>query len=125
MNRNCGDDGCGGTCGTCGNNGVCEEGRCVCVPSCAGKECGDDGCGGTCPSTCQSGEACKEGRCVEMTAWDSAPIPVNGGAGGASPLSDTVGNDTGCGMSPVAPGNPLGLILLGAAGLLAMFRRPR
>lgn len=125
VNRNCGDDGCGGTCGTCGNNGVCEEGRCVCAPSCAGKECGDDGCGGTCPSTCQSGEACKEGRCVEMTAWDSAPIPVTGGAGGASPLSDTVGNDTGCGMSPVAPGNPLGLILLGAAGLLAMFRRPR
>jgi hypothetical protein len=46
--KSCGDDGCGGSCGSCAENEACAEGQCLCVPSCAGKTCGDDGCGGSC-----------------------------------------------------------------------------
>jgi hypothetical protein len=61
----CGDDGCGGTCGTCTASAVCSAGRCVaaCTPACAGRQCGDDGCGGTC-GTCTAGAVCSAGRCA-------------------------------------------------------------
>lgn len=65
--KNCGDDGCGGTCGTCtGENEICNaEGVCeVCTPQCTDKECGDNGCGGTC-GTCTDGKVCSAGKCVE------------------------------------------------------------
>ena len=46
--RECGDDGCGDTCGTCpavtpdcNDSGLCES---PCEPACSGRECGDDGC---------------------------------------------------------------------------------
>ena len=46
----CGDDGCGGSCGTCpGAAPICDAGLCtpdVCTADCLGKACGDDGCGG-------------------------------------------------------------------------------
>ncbi|MBP7127410.1 redoxin domain-containing protein [Myxococcota bacterium] len=56
--RECGDDGCGGSCGDC-PGGSCLEGRC-CLPDCDGKTCGDDGCGGTC-GECTG--ICTEGSC--------------------------------------------------------------
>jgi len=49
--KECGPDGCGGTCGTCPPNHECGGwGQCepVCIPDCDGKECGPDECGGTC-----------------------------------------------------------------------------
>ena len=52
----CGDDGCGGECGSCPQAApICEEGLCKldCLADCDGKECGDDDCGescGTCPA---------------------------------------------------------------------------
>jgi len=63
--KNCGDNGCGGVCGTCSGNATCgASGRCACVPDCAGKTCGDDGCGGTC-GTCSNGKTCSpQGACV-------------------------------------------------------------
>jgi hypothetical protein len=50
----CGDDGCGGSCGTCASGLACQSGTCVaCAPSCAGKSCGDDdGCDGACAGAC-------------------------------------------------------------------------
>ncbi len=36
----------------------------VCIPDCSGRECGGDGCGGVC-GTCDGGEACSGGVCVE------------------------------------------------------------
>jgi len=71
--KNCGPDGCGGSCGQCISlefcniNGICEckytscNGKCCnqyekcyngscCSSSCLNKECGDDGCGGSCGS---------------------------------------------------------------------------
>jgi hypothetical protein len=58
----CGDDGCGGSCGSCTPPDTCQNGICACVPNCAGKLCGDDGCGGSCgPCT---GGSCDEGSCI-------------------------------------------------------------
>lgn len=58
----CGDDGCGGSCGFCGTGERCASGVCECVPQCLGRTCGSDGCGGVC-GTCGSGETCTSGRC--------------------------------------------------------------
>jgi hypothetical protein len=67
--RNCGSNGCGGTCGSCSSGTVCDasKGTCIssCVPQCYGKTCGSNGCGGTCGS-CSSGTICdsNKGTCV-------------------------------------------------------------
>ncbi len=77
--KECGDDGCGGSCGVCINNcdpcgmggpyedpGLCmPDGVCaqVCCPLCCdGLECGDDGCGGAC-GMCGDGEVCVQNHC--------------------------------------------------------------
>lgn len=62
--RACGDDGCGGSCGTCSGTTVCrEDGLCVepvagCTPRCGFGTCGDDGCGGSC-GTCAGASTCE------------------------------------------------------------------
>lgn len=69
-NRTCGDDGCGGSCGSCqagftctasGSGRSCQQDGCQ--PQCNGKSCGDNGCGGSC-GTCPSGQTCSNGSCV-------------------------------------------------------------
>lgn len=45
--RTCGDDGCGGSCGTCQGELVCRNGTCDCPE-------GQDLCGGTCHPACPS-----------------------------------------------------------------------
>ena len=62
----CGPDGCGGACGQCPTDFVCENGACVpgqCEPDCTGKACGDDGCGGSC-GACTDGAECINGKCI-------------------------------------------------------------
>jgi len=64
--KQCGDDGAGGGCGTCGGDLVCLDFQCVakpCVPDCDAKECGDDGCNGSCGS-CGANASCQEGTCT-------------------------------------------------------------
>ncbi len=62
--RECGYDGCGGSCGECeGNNSTCVAGQCECKPQCGVMVCGDDGCGGSC-GACPDGETCDDGACV-------------------------------------------------------------
>ena len=62
--RDCGDDGCGGSCGECPADQVCQQGACVCAPQCLGRECGPDGCGGSC-GACGADEACDDdGQCA-------------------------------------------------------------
>lgn len=64
--RLCGDDGCGGTCGSCPDEQpFCIEGGCTadCQPSCEEKECGDDGCGGTCGACPGAAPYCESGLC--------------------------------------------------------------
>lgn len=67
VDKECGDDGCGGTCGTCTGNTHCESSLCVsgttCTPQCNGKQCGPNGCGGQCGG-CDTGETCQGGQCV-------------------------------------------------------------
>jgi len=51
--KQCGPDGCGGSCGWCGGGDSCQQGACVdpgeCTPECAGQMVGaEDGCGGVC-----------------------------------------------------------------------------
>ena len=60
----CGDDGCGGECGTCaGDLESCVEGICICQPACGDVECGSDGCGGVC-GYCLDNEQCVEDFCI-------------------------------------------------------------
>ena len=60
----CGEDGCGGVCGTCNAGEICNDlFQCQgCKPDCAGKACGDDGCGGSC-GDCVGDESCVGGQC--------------------------------------------------------------
>ena len=62
--KECGEDGCGGTCGNCPSGESCGDGVCVCTPDCMGKGCGDDGCGGSC-GTCGQGMECQGGKCTQ------------------------------------------------------------
>jgi hypothetical protein len=72
----CGDNGCGGSCGTCTGGKTCNaSGQCVssCTPNCAGKTCGDNGCGGAC-GTCTGGKTCNaSGQCVASTGLYGVP----------------------------------------------------
>jgi hypothetical protein len=82
--KQCGDNGCGGSCGTCASDQTCStSNQCVptCAPACSGKQCGDDGCGGSCGS-CTSGQTCDanglcqspttSGNCGRIAPWDPA-----------------------------------------------------
>lgn len=68
VGKECGPDGCGGSCGSCGfgPQWSCVSGKCVCTPYCAGAVCGKDGCGGLCGS-CPAGQVCAGGKCVPST----------------------------------------------------------
>ncbi len=63
--KQCGTDGCGGSCGVCAGGQVCGNGACLvdCVPDCTDKVCGDNGCGGIC-GACAQGDSCLVGACV-------------------------------------------------------------
>ena len=61
--KECGHDGCGGSCGNCGGQELCSDGKCQCVPDCSDKECGDNGCGGSC-GQCGEEFGCKDGKCA-------------------------------------------------------------
>ena len=67
--RECGDDGCGGSCGTCVAGATCGADGLCCTPSCvdasgASMDCGNDGCGASC-GQCTGGESCSSGgHCV-------------------------------------------------------------
>ncbi len=82
--KSCGDDGCGGSCGACGDKSkpYCDaKGACsaTCVPQCAGKSCGDDGCGGTC-GACGAGASCNvHGKCVPAEWTCEAHLYASGG----------------------------------------------
>jgi hypothetical protein len=77
----CGDDGCGGSCGTCAGSETCEMGICACTPNCAGKECGTDGCVGSC-GTCPDFYACYNGKC-ECTPFCTGKECGDDGCGGS------------------------------------------
>jgi hypothetical protein len=81
--KECGPDGCGGECGTCGPGwicsgvGVCQSAPPDCKPDCSNRECGPDGCGGQC-GACGFDEVCVSGICFsEAEAADLDPDVLN------------------------------------------------
>ncbi len=87
--RECGDDGCGGSCGECPDGAPCEDGVCACVPSCVDRQCGDDGCGGSC-GECPPGFDCDDGVCVcepQCAGKDCGPDGCGGSCGECDPYS--------------------------------------
>jgi hypothetical protein len=63
VDKDCGADGCGGTCGSCSDGLACLQGTCKeCTADCEGKDCGSDGCGGSCGS-CSGNSPCEDGVC--------------------------------------------------------------
>jgi hypothetical protein len=71
----CGDDGCGGSCGNCAEEEECVDGLCIgpCDPDCTDKVCGDDGCNGTC-GDCADGEDCVDGACTVVNLCGNGVI---------------------------------------------------
>ncbi len=75
--KECGSDGCGGSCGSCPQGMGCVAGTCQCVPSCAGKACGPDGCGGEC-GKCHFGQECVQGHCKCVPSCEGLACGVDG-----------------------------------------------
>ncbi len=81
----CGDDGCGGDCGSCeGVQDECTDGQCVCQPDCEGFSCGDDGCGGSCGLCGGEQMLCVDGNCAcqpQCGGIECGPDGCNGSCG--------------------------------------------
>ena len=81
MGKECGDDGCGGTCGECPGDAECSvTGKCKCKPDCTDKECGDDGCSGLC-GYCLEPAVCEEGLCICTPMCDGVTCGDDGCGG--------------------------------------------
>jgi MYXO-CTERM domain-containing protein len=99
----CGDDGCGGSCGECIAPDVCSDGQCVfqgCDPACPVGACGSDGCGGQCG--CPAPQTCEAGLCVG--ADEDTDTPTSGAGETAS--SDAGSTSDPATSSPTAPTSP-------------------
>ncbi len=99
----CGDDGCGGSCGTCPSPETCTAaGACECAPACDAVECGSDGCGGSC-GACTSGSICTEGQCVCAPSCGTAVCGDDGCGGSCGPCAlDTICSGGTCVYDPDA-----------------------
>jgi hypothetical protein len=72
--KECGDDGCGGSCGSCPDGYLCRgNGKCACAESCGGSVCGVDSCGNSC-GTCGIGQTCDGGQCVDPPTTTLEPV---------------------------------------------------
>lgn len=89
--RQCGSDGCGGTCGTCFAGFSCVSGVCtpgICAPQCSGKQCGPDACGGSC-GACPAGQVCLvDGTCFCVPQCAGKTCGNNGCGGNCGTCSD-------------------------------------
>ena len=84
----CGSDGCGGSCGECGEDESCADGVCVtgCTPQCQENGCGDDGCGGSC-GECGEGGTCTDGVCEPTCTPTCAGVACGADDGCGSPCA--------------------------------------
>ena len=115
--KQCGDDGCGGSCGTCGFGAPCVANLCGCVPECGKKVCGGDGCGGSC-GVCQGGQTCDSGGACETPTVE----PVGSDAGTVAPEASVTLNATSTsGCAPVGSHSPLAVwLMLATLALLSL-----
>jgi len=115
--KECGDNGCGGMCGTCGEGWICKDGVCQedvpCEPNCLNKECGDNGCGNPCGS-CGIDQKCSpSGMCVaedvvfdivvpdpDVTVGENEPGGDSDSPWSESDQSNGKGNGDGTGLCP-------------------------
>ncbi len=90
LDKECGSDGCDGSCGECTGAGEsCVGGLCeVCEPDCDGLDCGDDGCGGSC------GE-CADGDCVQGVCEGPCEPVCDGKVCGADQCGGSCGDCAG------------------------------
>lgn len=94
----CGDDGCGGSCGTCGGGSSCQAGTCVCPGE-------QDLCGGQCREACQLQNAIRH----PDTCACCIPAGVTCGGGAlccAGELCPCFGGGGGC--AATCPGRTVG-----------------
>ena len=71
--KECGGDGCGGSCGQCPDQHICDPDTGTCIYS---KDCGNGSCDGgedclSCPLDCKcgGGQECDEGQCIECPEY--------------------------------------------------------
>jgi len=102
--KECGNDGCNGSCGYCSAGSICNQqlGSCayagICTPQCGNQECGPDGCGGVCGS-CAPGFECIDSAC---SSTDCQP-----NCGGKVCGDDGCGGHCGsCAPDPECPQEP-------------------
>ena len=102
LSKECGDDGCGGSCGDCGDGDVCTPEHLCCTPDCDGTECGDDGCEGSCGG-CDDSNPCIETKCMDGICNVMPDDPCDDG----NPCTnDTCDQEFGCAYSPKPNGTP-------------------
>lgn len=89
--KSCGDNGCGGSCGTCGSDEACQDGRCVCIPDSQATTCAGtcatrtNNCGQVVTCPCQGGKTCLTNRsCADICSLTD-PCPSGCICGGPSP----------------------------------------
>jgi hypothetical protein len=89
--RTCGNDGCGGSCGTCGTNHVCHGGTC-CVPDSRGATCGGrcgtwtNNCGQPVAcAMCAAGQQCLSNGSCAVVCDDNADCSGTGCNGCSNP----------------------------------------
>lgn len=98
--RECGDDGCGSSCGTCAETETCVVGQCEvqtnCDQTCAelGQACGTH-CGEPC-GICSEGFACVAGRCECAPNCTAERCGEDDGCGGECGPCDASSNCTDC-----------------------------
>jgi hypothetical protein len=104
--KDCGADGCGGSCGACPKGTACAaSGACVdvaCQSMCVGIACGDDGCGGSC-GTCGPGLGCNtQGQCQCAPQCDGKSCGDDGcgGSCGSCGANEVCGVDDQCTCVP-------------------------
>lgn len=103
----CGDDGCGGSCGECIAPDVCNDGQCAtqgCDPACPADTCGPDGCGGQCG--CPAPQTCEAGLCVGSDDTDTPTSSADASDTSAGSSSDTATSTPTSPTSPTSPTTP-------------------
>jgi hypothetical protein len=93
--RECGDDGCDGSCGDCPPNNICDNGRCVWLDGCGNEACEPGEHCGNCPADCGCGcgetcyeDTCKFTACLNRDCGDDGC----GGSCGTCEISDECAN---------------------------------